>query len=149
MGGVRPGAEQLAAFRALLAAHAGLRAQLEEELEAERDMPLGWYEVLLLLHRAPSNRLRMQDLARQAFFSKSGLSQLVTRMVDAGLVTRERCRSDGRGVLATLTPRGRRAYLHASAVHLRGIQLHFGRHLSDADARSLRRLLGRVSNSWE
>lgn len=148
MGGVRPGAEQLAAFRSLLAAYAGLRALLEQELEAEREMPLGWYEVLLLLHGAPSNRLRVQDLARRAFFSKSGLSQLVTRMVDAGLVARERCPGDGRGVLVALTARGRRSYLHASAVHLRGIQEHFGQYLSDADARALRRLLDQVPNSW-
>lgn len=143
---VRPDHEQLAAFRALMGAFATVRERLDRELVVERGLPLAWYDVLLLLHQAPGRRLRMRDLAQRAFFSKSGLSQLVSRMEAAGLVAREECPSDRRGTFAVLTPRGRRAYLRATAVHFRGIREHFGEHLSSEEARTLRCLLERVSD---
>ncbi|MDR0358855.1 MAG: hypothetical protein LBJ87_05245, partial [bacterium] len=40
-----------------------------------------------------------------------------------------------------LTPAGRRAFSRAARVHLRGIQEHFGRHLTDEQVESLRSLL--------
>lgn len=138
---VRPDEQRLAAWRALLAATTWTHQRLDRELVAERGMPLAWYEVLLHLWNAPGRRLRIQELASRALFSKSGLSQLVSRMEAAGLVVREECPSDRRGTNAVLTPAGRRAFSRAARVHLRGIQEHFGRHLTDEQVESLRSLL--------
>src|SRR4029079_19422359 len=77
--------ERLAVWREFLEAHALVVGALEAELDAERDLPLAWYDVLVSLAEAPGRRLRMQDLAARVLFSRSGLTRLLDRMVTAGL----------------------------------------------------------------
>ena len=140
----RPDPAQLAAWRRLLEAHATVTELLERELVAERGLPLSRYDVLLNLAEAPGGRLRMQELSASVLLSKSGLSRLVDRMVEAGLVRRERCEDDRRGWFAVLTDQGRSALRRAAPVHLRGIQEHFVRHLEPDEVQVLATALARV-----
>jgi len=140
----RPDPAQLAAWRRLLEAHATVTELLERELVAERGLPLSRYDVLLNLAEAPEGRLRMQELSASVLLSKSGLSRLVDRMVEAGLVRRERCQDDRRGWFAVLTDQGRSALRRAAPVHLRGIQEHFVRHLKPEEVEVLATALARV-----
>ena len=140
----RPDPAQLAAWRRLLEAHATVTELLEHELVAERGLPLSRYDVLLNLAEAPGGRLRMQELSASVLLSKSGLSRLVDRMVEAGLVRRERCEDDRRGWFAVLTDQGRSALRRAAPVHLRGIHEHFTRHLSPEEVEVLTAALSRV-----
>ncbi len=132
------------AWRALLGTYFSVRERLSEELEAERGLPLTWYELLLRLYHAPSQGLRMQDLAAGALVSKSGLTQVITAMEEAGLVSRQPVPGDRRGTYACITPAGRRAFRRAAPVHLRGLQQHFGAHLTPEEARRIATGLGRV-----
>ena len=140
----RPDPAQLSAWRRLLEAHAAVTELLEHELLAERGLPLTRYDVLLNLAEAPGGRLRMQELSNSVLLSKSGLSRLVDRMVEAGLVRRERCEDDRRGWFAVLTDQGRSALRRAAPVHLRGIQEHFARHLEPDEVEALIAALSRV-----
>ena len=135
--------ERLEVWERLLVTHATVLAALERQLERERGLPLSWYEVLLRLERA-GGAARMQDLARQVFLSKSGLTRLADRMEQAGLIERRACPSDGRGTEAVLTPVGRSAFRRAAAVHLRGIEAHFSRHVRYDELPVLRAFLDRV-----
>ena len=94
----RPDPERLAVWRLLLETHAAVVDRLSRELEAESDLPLTWYDVLLQLSGAPGGRLRMRDLAEAVLLSRSGLTRLVDRMEAAGLVCREAHPSDGRAL---------------------------------------------------
>jgi DNA-binding MarR family transcriptional regulator len=141
----RPDPGHLAAWRALLETHAAVTELLARELVAERGLPLSRYDVLLNLAEAPGGRLRMQELSESVLLSKSGLSRLVDRMEEAGLVRRERCEDDRRGWFTVLTEQGRSALRRAAPIHLRGIQEHFARHLDDEEARVLATALARVS----
>jgi DNA-binding MarR family transcriptional regulator len=140
----RPDPAQLAAWRLLLEAHASTTELLERELVAERGLPLSRYDVLLNLAEAPGGRLRMQELSASVLLSKSGLSRLVDRMVEAGLVRRERCQDDRRGWFAVLTDQGRSTLRRAAPVHLRGIHEHFARHLDPAEVEVLTAALSKV-----
>jgi DNA-binding MarR family transcriptional regulator len=140
---VRLSPERLDAWRGFLRAHAAVVAALGAELEAERDLPLPWYDVLVSLSDC-GGRLRMQDLADRVLFSRSGLTRLVDRMAAAGLVERERCEDDRRGTFAVLTEAGARRLRDAAGVHLRGIHDHFTSHLSDADVKALRAVLAKI-----
>jgi DNA-binding MarR family transcriptional regulator len=140
----RPDPAQLAAWRLLLEAHAAVTELLEDELLAARGLPLSRYDVLLNLAEAPGGRLRMQELSASVLLSKSGLSRLVDRMVEAGLVRRERCQDDRRGWFAVLTDQGRAALRRAAPVHLRGVHEHFTRHLEPAEVQALTAALARV-----
>ncbi len=141
----RPDDLHLAAWRSLLEAHAAVTDLLERELEQERGLALSKFEVLLQLADAPDGRMRMLELAESVLLSKSGLSRLIDRMEDAGLVRRERCPSDRRGAFAVITEEGMGILGRAAPVHLRGIQQHFARHLDDEEVRVLAKLLGKVN----
>jgi DNA-binding MarR family transcriptional regulator len=67
--------------------------------------------VLLKLAQAPA--LSLNDLAARTMTHKSSVSVVVKRLVDRGLVDRQRSSADGRGVVLTLTPAGRRAIARA------------------------------------
>jgi DNA-binding MarR family transcriptional regulator len=140
----RPDPASLSAWRLLLEAHATVTELLEDELVAERRLPLSRYDVLLNLAEAPDSRLRMQELSASVLLSKSGLSRLVDRMVEAGLVRRERCEDDRRGWFAVLTDQGRSALRRAAPVHLRGIEEHFTRHLEPEEVEAMTAALKRV-----
>lgn len=140
----KPDDRRIDAWRALLATHAALVDRLSEELEEERDLPLPWYEVLLFLNLAPDGRLRMGELAGSLLLTPSGITRLIDRMEDKGLVQRQQCPSDRRGWHAVITPAGRSQLKGAAPVHRRGIEEHFGRHLSDEEADVLADTLGRV-----
>jgi DNA-binding MarR family transcriptional regulator len=53
--------------------------------------------------------ISLNDLANRTLTHKSSLSVVVSRLVEQGLVHRERAEADGRGVVLSLTPAGRRA----------------------------------------
>jgi len=135
---------RLAAWRALLASHAALVGVLGEELQDEKGLPLPWYEVLLWLGQAPEGRMRMGELADSLLLTPSGVTRLVDRMETEGLVQRQQCPSDRRGWNAVITPEGRARLRSAAPVHLRGVERHFGRHLTDDEADLLADVLGRV-----
>jgi len=130
---------ELAAWRGLLVTHSRVIAALDEELEREHGLPLGSYEVLLLLSDAPDHSLRMGALADGLLLSRSGLTRLVDRLASRGLVERHSCPDDRRGTYARLTPAGLELFERAQPTHLRGVRERFLGHL---DERDLERLAG-------
>ena len=145
----RPERSRLEVWQQFLRAHQRVLGVLGDELEQERGLPLAWYEVLLHVERAPDRRLRMGDLADAVVLSPSGLTRLVDRMVDDGLVRREPCPSDRRSTYAVLTADGRSALRRAAPTHLRGIDEHFARLLTDDEVAALSRALGRVLDALD
>src|SRR5207248_8040372 len=135
---------RLGAWRALLASHAALVGRLGEELQEEKGLPLPWYEVLLWLGQAPEGRMRMGELADSLLLTPSGVTRLVDRMEAEGLVQRQQCPSDRRGWNAVITSAGRSRLRAAAPVHPRGVERHFGRHLSDRQAGLTPNVLGRA-----
>jgi DNA-binding MarR family transcriptional regulator len=130
-------------WRSFLEAHAAIVQQLEHELHAERELPLSWYDVLVQLHEA-GGRLRMQELATRLLVNKSSLTRTVDRMQEAGLVERETCATDGRGIEAVITREGRDALRRAAPTHLRGVQEHFAQYLTDSDVTALQRVFAKL-----
>ncbi|HET6919867.1 MAG TPA: helix-turn-helix domain-containing protein, partial [Jiangellaceae bacterium] len=89
--------EQLEIWRLFLRAHAQIVRRLESDLMDRHGLPLAWYDVLARLVEADGHRLRMSELAARVMLSPSGLTRLVGRMVEAGLVSREPSENDARG----------------------------------------------------
>lgn len=128
-------------WRACNAAEAGLQA-------AGRP-PLSWYDALYALYLAPGRRLRMSELARGALLSKSGLTRLVGRLEAEKLIARRACPEDGRVQHIELTARGVATLREIWAVYRVGIARQFAAHLTEADARELTRILGKVTAATE
>jgi DNA-binding MarR family transcriptional regulator len=79
-------------------------AVLSQRLSA-LGLKLPEHELLVNLLRHPGQT--QQQLAQRCFVAKSGISMLVSRMVDAGRVQREADAVDARVWRLTLTPAGR------------------------------------------
>ena len=109
----------------MLRAHASLVRTLDAELQREHDLPLTSYEVLLYLNDAEGGRMRMSELADSVLLSRSGLTRLVDRLERDGLLKRERCESDQRGLFAEITEEGRRVFAAARQTHLDGVRRLF------------------------
>jgi DNA-binding MarR family transcriptional regulator len=129
--------EELAAWRGMLRAHSELVKSLDAELAREHDMPLSSYEVLLFLNDSEEGRMRMSELADSVLLSRSGLTRLVDRLEQQGLLRRERCESDARGWFAEITPEGRRVFGEARRTHLDGVRREFLSHFSRDELRTL------------
>jgi DNA-binding MarR family transcriptional regulator len=128
---------ELAAWRGFLRIHSALAHELDRELEAAHGLPLTQYEVLLHLNNAPNRRLRMSELASTVLLSQSGVTRLVDRLERQGLVVREPCPSDRRGLHARITDEGRRRLAEARPTHLAGVRDRFLSRLDDEDLRAL------------
>jgi DNA-binding MarR family transcriptional regulator len=146
---VEPTETHLAAWRALLNAHAAAVGAIERDLTAARHIPLTWYDVLVALSEAPDGRLRLHELADRVVLSRSGLTRLVDRLEAAGLLRREACPTDRRGAFAVLTPEGTVALRRTWPTYARGIAKHFARHLSADEAAAIAATLGRVRDGVE
>jgi len=129
--------EELAAWRGMLRAHSELVRTLDADLAREHDLPLSSYEVLLFLNDSADGRMRMSELADSVLLSRSGLTRLVDRLERQGLLKRERCTSDARGLFAEITPGGRRAFAQARQTHLDGVRRLFLERFSRDELRTL------------
>jgi len=113
-------------------------------MEAEVKISLAWFDVLVQLLGAPGGRLRMQNLAEMVVLSPSGLTRLVDRIENAGLVRREPSTEDRREMFVVLTEAGRSLAHAAREAHHRHIEEHFSRHLAPEDVQALHAALTKV-----
>jgi DNA-binding MarR family transcriptional regulator len=136
---------QLEPWRAFLRAHALVAQRLDEDLRSLHGLSLQEYETLLHLAEAPDRHLRMGRLADSLLLSKSGVTRLVDRLVDDGLVERTSCSSDARGAEASLTTLGLARLRAAAPTHLDGVREHFISAIQAADLPVVERAMDAVS----
>ncbi len=134
---------ELAAWRGMLRVHAATTRQLDAELIAGHGISLSAYEVLLFLADAPGGQLRMSDLADGVLLSRSGLTRLVDRLARGGLVRRERCEDDARGLNAVITSEGRELFARARKTHLEGVRRLYLSRFADDELDALGELMAR------
>ncbi|GAB1821349.1 MarR family transcriptional regulator [Herbidospora sp. RD11066] len=103
---------------------------IESDLLESHDLAMASYDVLLQLSEAPYRRLRMNDLADRVLLSRSGLTRLIDRLQRDGLVERQACPSDARGLYAVLTDKGEALLEEATPTYLRGVRAEFVERLS-------------------
>lgn len=137
---------QLAPWRAFLRAHARVERRLDEDLRARHGLSLQEYETLLHLAESPERHLRMGRLADSLLLSKSGVTRLVDRLVDDGLVERTSCSSDARGAEASLTALGLSRLRAAAPTHLDGIRAYFFSAIAATDLAVVERAMDAISD---
>jgi DNA-binding MarR family transcriptional regulator len=139
-----PNQQGLAAWRALIHAHATLMRQLATDLVDDIGLTLGDFDVLAQLGQA-GGVMRISELATQAYSSRSGMTRRIDRLVDEGLVTRANSDADGRGVVVGLTDAGVARLAEAAPVHLRRVRELFVERLSDGELSTLASALEKVA----
>ena len=136
-----------AALAALSAAHRSLSAVIDRELRAACGLSLAEADVLASLSRGPDGRQRMVDIAGQMCVSKSGVTQIIGRLVAAGLAARESCATDRRLVYAAITTAGRDLMAKGAPVLAAIAREHVGSRLPDADLGQLTRALRTIAGA--
>ena len=111
-------------WRAFLEASQRLFEHLDRELQHDAGIPLTYYTILAMLSEAPERTLRMSELARLTWSSRSRLSHAVDRLEEKGWVTRLSCPSDKRGAFAVLTDEGYSVLEAAAPSHVQSVRRH-------------------------
>ena len=138
---------RLNAWGAFLTAHKALETILTRELESACGLPLTWFDALAQLRMAPGERLTMTQLASALLFSKSGLTRLIDRMVETGLVQRLARPGDRRSLHIALTDAGEEKFRQALPIHLDHVKRHFAAYIKDGEARAVESALVRMASA--
>jgi len=136
--------ERLHLMGLVVRTHRLLTDRLGRELEQDVGIPLVFFDVLINVGAAPEGRVTMSRLSNDIALTTGGVTRLVDRMVDAGLVERTACPSDRRSIHVVLTPEGRSVLDRAIAAHIEGIDRHLMAHLSDRDRANLATVLTKI-----
>jgi DNA-binding MarR family transcriptional regulator len=123
--------------------------RLDEELRAHSDLDFKSYDALLHTYEAGLEGIRMADLAERVVVSKSGLTSIVDRLEERGLVRRLPDHADRRATRISITETGVEAFRAAAEVHLDGIARYFAAHISNDEAKVLAEALERVREATE
>jgi DNA-binding MarR family transcriptional regulator len=97
--------------------HDRITRRVDSALHRHHGISLTGFEVLRRIAQSPDGRASMGDLAEATGLSRPGITSTVSRLVDDGLVTRERHGSDRRLLHASLTDIGRERVRAATTTH--------------------------------
>lgn len=136
--------DQQRAWRSFLRGTAQLMEDINHDLDESAGLSLSEYEVLVRLSEAPDRTMRMSALADQLVHSRSRLTHTVRRMEADGLVVRETCAGDRRGVNARLTGTGFERLAAAAPGHVESVRRRLVDRISDDDLEQL----GRISATF-
>jgi DNA-binding MarR family transcriptional regulator len=138
--------QQQRTWRAFLVGTTLLMDRLDRDLREQHRLSLPEYEILVRLSEAEGNRLRMAMLADSVSHSRSRVTHTVSRMESVGLVARDACLSDGRGVEAVLTEQGRAALANAAPTHVAGVRRFLVDLVDDDDFEAVGRVFDAVTD---
>ena len=118
--------------------------ELNARLAARAGCSLVEHDLLAWIFAAPSQRLRMQELARLLRVTAGGLTRIVDRTVDRGWVRRDRPADNRREVYAVLTDAGHDQLRSASPVYAGVLEEMIAGQLADADLSALLDVSGKL-----
>jgi DNA-binding MarR family transcriptional regulator len=127
--------ERLQLMGLFVRTHRKLTETLGRELEESAGIPLVFFDVLIHVAAAPEGYLTMSRLSTDILLTTGGVTRLVDRMAEAGLVAREHCPKDRRSIHVVLTPQGQALLERAVATHIDSIDRHLMARLN-ADERA-------------
>jgi DNA-binding MarR family transcriptional regulator len=137
--------DQQHAWRAYLVGTTLLMDRLDRDLRERHNLSMPEYEILVRLSEAPERRLRMAELADVASQSRSRLSHTVSRLECKGLVARNNCGADKRGVFAELTEDGFAFLTKAASDHVAAVREFFVDVVDPADLNAIGRAFTAIS----
>jgi DNA-binding MarR family transcriptional regulator len=107
------------AWEALMGAHATLMRRFEAE-SMWCEVSLHEYDVLYTLSKCPTAQ-RLGELGRHVLLSQPGLSRLVERLVERGLVAKSPDPADARAALLSLTDEGHEVQSRVGRAHAHSV----------------------------
>jgi|FLYL01.1.fsa_nt_gi DNA-binding MarR family transcriptional regulator len=112
------------AYGVTLEAMARLGRLFDRHLQEACGLSQSWFEALLRIERS-GGIMTMSELASQVALSPGGVTRMVDRLVERGLVARHDCPSDRRVQYVVITDQGRGRLAEALEVHIEDLDRHF------------------------
>jgi len=144
-------ASRIAAWRRLRGVVADIERGIDEDLRAEWDITLGWFDVLASLQRT-GGWARPNDIAADLRLPPSSVSRRLDRLEEEGWIARHRSAdagSDQRAVEVELTRTGRRLWREMNVSYRRSLQARFGVRASDEDIDAVVRLAALLDDAGD
>lgn len=132
------------AWEAMLAAHASLMRQFAAQ-DVWGDLPMREYDVLYTLSKC-RQPISLAELNRHVLLSQPAMSRMVDRLVDRGLVVRDRASDDGRSVRLSLSDAGAETQRRVGLGHGRHVAEALAARLGREDMESLARICERLAD---
>ncbi|STB94227.1 MarR family winged helix-turn-helix transcriptional regulator [Corynebacterium amycolatum] len=111
--------EEQRLWRSILSAKRAVDRSIDLQLQETLDISTADFSVLVVLSETENNVVRMRTLCESLDWDRSRMSHQITRMERRGLVTKERCACDNRGIDVTLTAHGRTVIEKAAPNHVK------------------------------
>ena len=129
-------------WRGMQALVGEIERNIDDELRAEWDISLGWFDVLASLQRL-GGRARPLDVSSDMRLPPSSVSRRLDRLEEEGWIARHKYvdANDHRAVDVELTKTGRRLWREMSVTYRRSLQALFAVHLDDVDIVDMQRVL--------
>jgi DNA-binding MarR family transcriptional regulator len=144
MGSMSSGSSVEASWAGIHRTDAAQRAELDRRLVAAGGPGLAEFEVLTAVAPNPDSGLCMFEIATATGVSRSGVTKLVDRLVERGLLRRHLPAENRRLVFAVLTPEGRTRYRELHGIARRTTEELIGSRLSERDRADLARIVGKL-----
>lgn len=131
----------IAVWRLMLEKHVDLVEALETGFEAEHDLSVNEFDVLINI--PSTTTVRHRDLLERIVLSRSALSRLLRRLELRGLVEQHSDTGDRRGICVSLTDEGANLRRRSSHTNTEVVQSAFAG-LSTEDVEQLHALVGKI-----
>lgn len=140
-------AVRLTAWREISSTLAEVERRVHDDLVAQWDIPLGWFDVLAALQRL-GGRARPSAVAAALRLPPSSVSRRLDRLEEEGWIARHRRHDsdDQRSVEVELTRRGRNLWREMNVTYRRSVQHHFAARLSDDEIEVLTEVADRLAD---
>lgn len=110
--------QQQRAWVAYMRVQLRMNYEMNRQLQADSQLSLADYDVLVALSGNRDRAMRVSDLAAQIGWERSRLSHQLRRMEERGLTERKPSAEDGRTSNVVLTERGHAAIIEAAPAHV-------------------------------
>ena len=148
----KPSSSELAVWRQLQWATALIMGRFRRDL-SDVGLAIEEFDVLVHLAWAPQGALPLQELAASMVLgdalSRSGLTRMLDRMENDGLIRRKLNRHDRRRFDVDLTRKGRQRFEQVWPEHEEGIGRYFVEPLTHLDIDELGRILAKLIQTNE
>lgn len=142
--------EEQALWRSILHAERAVARAIDLRLQENSKISTADFSVLVALSEAPDMTVRMRELGDSLNWDRSRTSHQVTRMERRGLVHKQRCECDNRGIDVVITDDGLRIVQIAAPDHVRLVRkVVFDVIGSDVDSEAVMAVLDKVAQAAE
>jgi DNA-binding MarR family transcriptional regulator len=137
------GRDTLRAWLSLLNTSNAIKKSVDAQLRARFGISISRFDVMSALQRRDPEGLRAGELSRQLMVTEGNTTQVTAPLIRDGYVERRTSPKDARGVIFSLTPKGRSLFNAMAVEHKQWIQDAFAQ-LGAGDLAKLRSLLDQL-----